>query len=97
MKEYKLSGWPELPATFQRTAYQRMLHQMSQGYVPMAQLVRISGLGRDAVRQFLRLLGSHGVLEERTQPSAPRAVLVATRGLAWLKRAFGVPAGSRRF
>ena len=96
MKEYKLSGWPELPAAFQRTAYQRMLHQMSQDYVPLAQLVRASGLGREAVRQFLHQLGTHGVLEERTHEAAPMAVVVATRGIEWFKRTFGGQAGGRR-
>lgn len=96
MKEYKLSGWPELPAAFQRTAYQRMLHQMSQDYVPLAQLVRASGLGRDAVRQFLHQLGTHGVLEERTHQAAPIAVVVATRSLEWIKRTFGRQASDRR-
>ena len=96
MKEYKLSGWPELPAAFQRTAYQRMLHQMSQDYVPLTQLVRASGLGREAVRQFLHQLGTHGVLEERKHEAAPLAVVVATRGIEWLKRAFGGQTGSRR-
>lgn len=86
MKEYKLSGWPELPASFQRTAYQRMLHQMSQGFVPLAQLVRASGLGRDAVRQFLLQLSSRGVLVERRGSAAPAALTAASRSLAWIRR-----------
>ncbi|MCW7538160.1 hypothetical protein OOT46_09905 [Aquabacterium sp. A7-Y] len=89
MKEYKLSGWPELPSAFQRTAYQRMLHQMSHGYVPLGQLVRASGLGRDAVKSFLAQLGTRGVLIERDRAVAPAALMMASRSLAWLKRTLG--------
>ena len=89
MKEYKLSGWPELPSSFQRTAYQRMLHQMSHGFVPLAHLVRASGLGRDAVRQFLDQLSHRGVLLERPHHAAPLGQVVATRSREWLRRRFG--------
>jgi hypothetical protein len=96
MKEYKLSGWPELPAAFQRTAYQRMLHQMSQGYVPLPQLVRASGLGRESVRQFLLQLNQYGVLVERPHVAQPVTLAMASRSMAWLKRRFGgQPAGRR--
>jgi hypothetical protein len=86
MKEYKLSGWPELPVAYQRTAYQRMLHQMSQGFVPLAQLLHASGLGREAVRQFLGRLNASGVLLERDRAEAPRALTAAGRSLEWLRR-----------
>lgn len=89
MKEYKLSGWPELPTNYQRTAYQRMLHQMSQGFVPLAQLARASGLDRDSVRQFLGQLNTRGVLVEREHTAAPLALTVANRSIAWLRRALG--------
>ncbi len=89
MKEYKLSGWPELPAAYQRTAYQRMLHQMSQGYVPLAELVRNSGLGREAVRQFLAQLHSRGVLEERAPDVPPSPPLRAGQTWNWLRRTLG--------
>ncbi|GIX23786.1 MULTISPECIES: hypothetical protein [Caldimonas] len=90
MKEYKLSGWPELPPAYQRTAYQRMLHQMSQGFVPLSLLVRASGLGRDAVQHFLAQLDTRGVLVERTQPRPPLGAGMASRSLAWLRRALRV-------
>ncbi|AKJ28418.1 hypothetical protein [Caldimonas brevitalea] len=86
MKEYKLSGWPELPVAYQRTAYQRMLHQMSQGFVPLAQLVRASGLSRDVVRVFLAQLGQRGVLMERERAGTPLALQMAARPFAWLRR-----------
>ncbi|PPE68762.1 hypothetical protein IS481_11375 [Caldimonas thermodepolymerans] len=85
MKEYKLSGWPELPASYQRTAYQRMLHQMSQGFVPLGQLLRVSGLGRDAVRRFLAYLQASGVLVEREHAQTPRTLLV----MDWIRRTLG--------
>lgn len=88
MKEYKLSGWPELPSAYQRTAYQRMLHQMSHGFVPLAQLVRASGLGKDSVKAFLLQLGNRGVLMERDRVMAPLLLTLASRSLDWLKRTF---------
>lgn len=89
MKEYKLSGWPELPAAYQRTAYQRMLHQMSQGFVPLPQLVRTSGLGREAVRQFLAQLDSRGVLECRPREGVSPTLSRAGLTLDWLRRTLG--------
>ena len=86
MKEYKLSGWPELPVNYQHTAYQRMLHQMSHGFVPLAQLARASGLDRDSVRQFLGHLNVRGVLVEREHAAAPLAVSMANRSIAWIRR-----------
>lgn len=91
MKEYKLSGWPELPASYQRTAYQRMLHQMSQGFVPFSQLVRNSGLNRELVRQFLAELDQRGVLQERLSDTQAPTLLRSAFAWPWLRRALGTP------
>ena len=65
MKEFKLSAWPELLPEHNRTAYRRMLSDMSHRYVGVHQLIECSGLHRSEVRQFLELLDANGVLQER--------------------------------
>jgi hypothetical protein len=65
MKEYKLSGWPELQAPYHRTRYRRMLSDMSHRYVSFSQLVSASNATRVEVKMFLEMLGERGVLQER--------------------------------
>jgi len=67
MKHYKLSAWPDLPAAYQRTAYRRVLHEMSQRFMTLTQLVRTSGMTQLHVSTFLSVLAQHGVLIERGQ------------------------------
>lgn len=69
MKEYKLSGWPELRAPFQRTCYRRMVSDMSHRYVSFAQLVATTSVTRQEVRMFLEMLAERGVLSERETDS----------------------------
>jgi hypothetical protein len=38
MKEYRLTAWPELAPPFHRTAYRRMLSDMSQRFMTLPQL-----------------------------------------------------------
>ncbi len=65
MKEYKLSGWPDLTAPYHRTCYRRILSDMSHRYVSMAQLVAASSASRNEVRMFLEMLADRGLLRER--------------------------------
>src|SRR5262245_35105432 len=65
MKHYKLSGWPELPRQYQRTPYRRILSDMSQRFMTLAQLRQTSGLNSQRVSAFLSELSGHGVLIER--------------------------------
>jgi hypothetical protein len=65
MKEYKLAAWPELPAPYHRTAYRRMLSDMSHRYMSLTALVMASGAARPEVRQFLDMLTEKGLLLER--------------------------------
>ncbi len=65
MKEYKLSGWPELGSPYQRTCYRRMLSDMSHRYMSLTQLVSSSGSSRTEVRGFLTMLSGRGLLIER--------------------------------
>lgn len=86
MKEYKLSAWPDLPASFHRTTYRRMLSDMSHRFVTVQQLMAGSGASRLEVRLFLQMLAERGLLAEReAEPSS------AGFG-SWLRRAFQVQA-----
>ena len=86
MKEYKLLGWPELPAAYHRTAYRRMLHEMSQRHASVAQLMQASGLARAAVKEFVELLLECGVLSERGMPE-PESLFGSLMPLGWIRRA----------
>lgn len=81
MKRYRLAGWPELPAAYHRTAYQRMLHCMSHRPASLRQLVRESGLQTSAVRGFLDSLSQQDLLIE--DDLAPTPTLVG-----WIKLRF---------
>lgn len=89
MKQYKLAAWPDLPASFHRTAYRRMLHRMSQRHVSVQQLMHESGLARAAVMQFLDTLEERKLLDQReeVQDSQPGSLFGQLRPLEWLKRA----------
>lgn len=87
MKQYKLSAWPDLPAGFHRTAYRRMLHQMSHRHVTVRQLMAESGLARSAVIQFLDTLSERELLDER-QHAAPPTALGKLLPMALWRRAF---------
>ncbi len=65
MKEYKLAAWPELPPTFHRTVYRRMLSDMSHRYMSVSALIDSSGATKVEVRQFLQALDELGVLADR--------------------------------
>jgi hypothetical protein len=65
MKEFKLAAWPDLPAPFHRTAYRRMLSDMSHRYMTLSALVSASGAAKLEVRQFLDMLSDKGLLHER--------------------------------
>jgi hypothetical protein len=70
-KEFKLSGWPELPPSYRRTSYRRMLDDLSLHYVSLPQLARRSGASQHEVRGLLRELAGRGLLQERrTTPPA---------------------------
>jgi hypothetical protein len=89
VKRYRLAGWPDLPAPYHRTAYQRMLHQMSQRPASLRQLVRASGLQASAVRGFLDTLSQQDMLIEDEAVPKPKPTLVG-----WLKLQF-TPAAPR--
>ncbi len=87
MKEFKLANWPDLPPAFQRTAYRRMLSDMSHRYVALAELAERSGLSRFEVRQFVDMLDSRDAVIERDR-HAPDSIFDTLRPLGgWLRRA----------
>lgn len=87
MKHFKLRAWPDLPPTFHRTAFKRMLHQMSQRYVSVPHLMQESGLARAEVLHFLGMLAERDLLREREQ-GAPDSVFGNLRAIEWLRRTF---------
>ena len=83
MKQYKLTGWPELPATYQRIAYRRMLSDMSHRYVSVQQLCDSSGATKLEVRVFLQMLTERGLVREREE--VPEHGLLGPLG-GWIRR-----------
>lgn len=79
MKEYRLAAWPELAPPYDRTAYRRLLNDMSLRHMTLSQLTGSSALRRSEVRRFLGWLAVRGWLDAR-----PRSLWTACR--AWTKR-----------
>ena len=94
MKEYRLLAWPEHAAEFQRTAYRRVLSEMSSRYMSVAQLAEVSGLKKPEVRAFLAMLEGKGLLGERDS-SAHDSALDAPGAWGWLRRAINVSSDRR--
>jgi hypothetical protein len=87
MKEYRLAAWPELSAPFDRTAFRRMLSDMSHRHMSLAQLVGASGVRRQEVRDFIEMLDSRGMLSQRDSV-VPDSLFGSLRPLGgWLRRA----------
>ena len=86
MRHYKLSAWPELPAAYRRTAYRRLLHEMSQRYVSLGQLSQASGLPRAAVIEFLADLRRRELLIERGEDEPAPSLLGALQALIHRRR-----------
>lgn len=86
MKEYRLAAWPDLAAPYHRTAYRRMLSDMSQRYVSADKLAAKSGLGRHEVRQFIEMLEARGLLAQR-EAAEVDSLFGSLRPLGgWLRR-----------
>ena len=95
MKEFKLIAWPELPAAFQRTAYRRMLSDMSHRYMTLPQLAASSGLPRTEVRSFIELLQSSELLRER-ESGVPDSIFDTLAPIGgWIRRALTTEIGRR--
>lgn len=68
MKAYRLTAWPDLGPQHRRTAYRRLLSDMSQRHLSLAELCARSGLQRHEVRSFLGTLAERGLLITRDAP-----------------------------
>jgi hypothetical protein len=87
MKEYRLVAWAELPAPYHRTAYRRMLSDMSHRHMSVAQLAACSGIRRKDVQQFIEMLDGRGLLTDRDL-FASDSVFDSLRPLGgWLRKA----------
>jgi hypothetical protein len=94
MKQYRLLAWPELHPEHNRTAYRRLLSDMSHRHVTIAQMADASGLRRHAVRDFVDSLVGQGVVEVR-EAEAPDSFFGSLKPLGgWIRRTFvdGAPA-----
>lgn len=65
MKEYRLAAWPELAPPYDRTAYRRLLNEISLRHMSLRQLTGTGGLRRHEVRQFLGWLAVRGLVDAR--------------------------------
>lgn len=94
MKEYRLLAWPELEPAQDRTAFRRLLSDMSHRHVSVAQMADASGLRRSAVRDFVESLERRGLVDAR-DASAPDSLFGSLRPFGgWLRRTFeGASAG----
>ena len=97
MKHYKLTAWPDLQAPYHRTAYRRMLCDMSHRYVSVQHLVSASGIGRTDVRQFIEMLDSKGLIAERDSDVEPDSIFDSLKPIgAWIFSALTADIGGRR-
>ena len=69
MKVYRLAAWPELRGPHARIAYRRLLSEMSQRHLTVAQLAESSGLRRQEVQAFVEWLDERGLLSTREHAS----------------------------
>ncbi|MBS0435987.1 MAG: hypothetical protein JSR75_14040 [Proteobacteria bacterium] len=86
MKEYRLAAWPDLGPQHRRTAYRRLLSDMSQRHVSLTELCARSGLARHEVGRFLDALSARGLLVTRDTPRAPWPPLSLRPLRNWLRR-----------
>ncbi|MEY2891818.1 MAG: hypothetical protein RJA98_1726 [Pseudomonadota bacterium] len=86
MKEYRLLGWPELPAPYNKTPHRRMLSDMSHRHMSTQQLALSSGLRRSEVRKFIAMLSARHLLEQR-EATTPGPLASSFQPLRnWLRR-----------
>ncbi len=88
MKAYRLAAWPDLPHHYQRTAHRRMLGEMSQRHVTLAQLARRSGLQREQVRDFVEMLETRELLSMREASVLDRIAEPMRRLVGWWGRSW---------
>ena len=68
MKQYKLTGWPDLSPRFQKTTMRRVLSEMSQRFASPRELARSSGASTREVEDLIARLDRDGMLMTRDAP-----------------------------
>jgi predicted Rossmann fold nucleotide-binding protein DprA/Smf involved in DNA uptake len=96
MKEYRLSAWPDLDASYERTPYRRILSDMSQRHVTLAQLYERSGLPRQQVSAFVAMLVERGLVIQREAARVDRLAASLRPLGGWLRRTFSRAHGGAR-
>ena len=94
MKEYRLLAWPEHSAEFQRTAYRRVLSEMSLRYMSVAQARRRQRAEEAAgprLRRDARRQGAH----RRARHHRAGSSLDSVSAWGWLRRAINVSSDRR--
>ena len=87
MKEYRLASWPELPAHFRHAGHRRVLSDMSQRHMTLAQLSEASGLKRLEVTHFIEFLEAGGHVTGRTATIEPLLSRTMRQVGNWFRRA----------
>jgi hypothetical protein len=88
MKEYRLSGWPELPTDYDRTIYRRMASDLSHRFMTVTALIQSSGASKLEVRAFLQALDDSGLLETRESDERPSIMDRLGQASDWVKDTF---------
>lgn len=97
MKHFKLTAWPELQAPYHRTAYRRMLCDMSHRFVSLPHLVSVSGLGKFEVRRFIDMLDARGLITERSISREADSIFGGLKPIgAWIFSALTYEIGGNR-
>jgi hypothetical protein len=68
MDEFRLSGWPSLPSSFDRIGFSRALSQLSHRYLTIEDLAKVSGLTKAQSETLLDLLVEQGCVVRRPVP-----------------------------
>jgi hypothetical protein len=80
MKQYKLTGWPELSPRFEKTTMRRVVSELSQRFVSTRDLARSSGASLREVEELIVKLNKDGMLMTR---DAPQSVSSSTSWREW--------------
>ncbi len=80
MKQYKLTGWPELSPRFQSTAMRRVVSELSQRFVSTRDLARSSGASPREIEELIAKLSKDEMLMTR---DAPQSVSSPTNWREW--------------
>ena len=80
MKQYKLTGWPELSPRFQSTAMRRVVSELSQRFVSTRDLARSSGASPREIEELIAKLSKDEMLMTR---DAPQSVSSSTNWREW--------------